>query len=106
MSKNILGSVIEIKKLFAEWVDTIDLANVRIDENFSKLIKDNDLFLSMNYTYTLEQVYGISEKMIVHLHGEQKKILFLDMEIQKTIGSIIITIIPVLKIIYLNCMMH
>lgn len=73
ISKNILESVTEIKKLFAEWVDTIDLTNARIDKNFSKLIQDDDLFLSMNYTYTLEQVYGISEKMIIHLHGEQKK---------------------------------
>lgn len=72
-SKNILGSIIEIKRLFAEWVDTIDLTNTKIDYNFSKLKKDDDLFLSMNYTYTLEQVYGISEGRIVHLHGKQKE---------------------------------
>lgn len=62
ISKYILESVSEIKKLSTSWVNTIDLTIARIDENFSKLIKADDLFLSMNYTYTLEQVYGISEK--------------------------------------------
>ena len=37
---------------------------------FNKIFKDSDIFISMNYTHTLEKLYGIDQNMILHIHGE------------------------------------
>lgn len=66
---NICGSVMLIKKYFADWINTIDINCCR-NVRFSKLIDpDGDVFFTFNYTDTLEKIYGA--KNVYHIHGKQ-----------------------------------
>lgn len=68
-----------IKELFAksgnrcamsEWISTIDVEKADKKKRFEKLAAgDNSLFLTFNYTLTLEKVYDIPENNICHIHG-------------------------------------
>jgi hypothetical protein len=44
---------------------------------------DKDLYINFNYTATLENVYGISDASVIHIHGSLRGqiILFGDMAI-------------------------
>lgn len=70
-------ATLKISGYFSEWIDTIKI-NESIDrkDDFVRIInKDNDLFLSFNYTDTLEKLYGVEE--VCHIHGMQgEDILF------------------------------
>lgn len=54
-----------ISKLFVEWIEQIDYSNASKKYEF----KEDDLFLSFNYTHVLEDVYGIMPENICHIHG-------------------------------------
>ena len=70
ISGDISGSVRMIKEYFKDWIETIDLSNAEINQNFYNLIDhNNDLFLTFNYTETLEYIYGA--KNVYHIHGRQ-----------------------------------
>lgn len=67
---NISNVVIMIKKYFSDWIEKIDISSAKPIEAFEKLIdKDNDLFLTFNYTRTLEKLYDA--KKVFHIHGQQ-----------------------------------
>lgn len=60
-----------VKELFTDWINTVELPAQR-KRTFSELIDpENDLFITFNYTHTLERLYGC--KNVVHLHGELGK---------------------------------
>jgi hypothetical protein len=63
----------KITEFFAEWIDTIEVTDSITQKiDFVKLINsDNDLFLTFNYTNTLEFLY--KAKHVCHIHGEQGK---------------------------------
>jgi hypothetical protein len=54
-----------IRDCFREWINEIDISTtgrwLALDENA--------LYLSFNYTSTLETVYGIDDKNVLHIHG-------------------------------------
>lgn len=54
---------------FNEWVNQINLNDVQPLENFTKLIEKDSVFLTFNYTLTLEEIYGV--KKVTHIHGKQ-----------------------------------
>lgn len=59
--------LIAVKSNFKEWVDSICVDKIQRDKS---LIFPNDAyFLNFNYTKTLEQVYGISEERVLHIHN-------------------------------------
>ena len=60
------GFVDELQKYVLEWVETIDTSNVTCKKD-CLINNDNDLFMSFNYTDTLESAYGI--RYVLHLHG-------------------------------------
>lgn len=60
----------EVKTFFTEWVETIEL-DTPPQIRFCKLFTSNDLFLTFNYTETLEQIYNIPPAKICHIHGKQ-----------------------------------
>lgn len=37
---------------------------------YENYFNSGDLFITMNYTHTLEKLYGISNDMVLHIHGE------------------------------------
>ncbi len=56
----------EITDSFTEWVKTLSFAN-----SYNKVkLPDATLYLSFNYTDTLERVYGIPEERILYIHGK------------------------------------
>ncbi|HDX9688828.1 TPA: bacteriophage abortive infection AbiH family protein [Bacillus thuringiensis] len=65
-----------IQSLFSEWVDTIELDLAIPKEDFRRLIDCNALFLTFNYTGTLEEVYEILEEKVCHIHGKQGEEIF------------------------------
>lgn len=60
------GFVDKLQKYVLEWLQTIDTSKAACKKG--RLINNkNDLFISFNYTDTLENVYGINN--VLHLHG-------------------------------------
>lgn len=69
-ARNIKEIVIMIKNYFSEWINQIQISNSKPIKNFENLIdKSNDLFLTFNYTMTLEELYDA--KNVIHIHGQQ-----------------------------------
>lgn len=58
-----------ITRLFESWVMSL---NTNVVKDHDLLLSDNDIFLSFNYTDTLERVYNIPDKRILHIHGSVK----------------------------------
>lgn len=56
----------EISKSFSEWINTMVVASVRKCVDLPKA----SLYISFNYTDTLERVYGIKEVKILYIHGK------------------------------------
>ena len=56
----------KISTRFTEWVKTLD----DIDAKKTIDLPKASLYISFNYTCTLERVYGISENRIVYIHGK------------------------------------
>lgn len=70
LATNLVGAVLKITDYFSDWIDTIEINNILPKPDFEKLIdKVNDLFLTFNYTKTLEELYGVMN--VCHIHGEQ-----------------------------------
>lgn len=58
-----------ISSRFTEWVKTLD--NVKIENKME--LPEAWLYISFNYTDTLERVYGIEENKIVYIHGKASR---------------------------------
>lgn len=69
IASNIRAVVIKIKEYFSDWVNRIDISSAKPIMAFKNLINNNDLFLTFNYTMTLEQLYNA--KNVFHIHGKQ-----------------------------------
>lgn len=55
-----------LQKAFSEWIASIDVGDQKADYSFG----DNCIFINFNYTYTLENHFGVNEKDVFHIHGE------------------------------------
>ena len=55
-----------INSVFKDWIDSIDISSVGRKYRFDC----KDLFLTFNYTNTLEDVYDIENENICHIHGD------------------------------------
>lgn len=65
-SENLVDS---IENLFHDWAFDIDLS-----EAAKKITFDSPaLFLTFNYTNTVQQIYGIADSDVFHIHGSSKK---------------------------------
>lgn len=69
MASNLYSVVVYVKKLFAEWVESIDIKVVSAKSRFSTLLKSDDIFLTFNYTETLEDLYEVNKESVCHIHG-------------------------------------
>ena len=61
----------KFNETYTDWCQSIDLSGITRQKNFSFV--DDDLFLSFNYTDTLEKVYGLDDMQILHIHGRASK---------------------------------
>lgn len=58
----------ELSKYIEEWVEQIDISKITVQK---KILKNNnsDLFITFNYTGTLEEIYHVDPDHILHIHG-------------------------------------
>lgn len=61
------GFVSELKDYLLKWAKQIRLAKAIVKKK--EICNSTDLFLTFNYTATLERVYGIEPSNICHIHG-------------------------------------
>ncbi|MDO8156049.1 hypothetical protein FKQ51_01400 [Bacillus toyonensis] len=62
--------MLKFHKFLVDWVRSIDISKARLNTKFEKEIdRENDFFLTFNYTYVLEEIYGAEN--VCHIHGEQ-----------------------------------
>jgi len=74
---NLILPTVKITEYFSDWIKTINVnERILVKNDFAKLIDPNeDLFLTFNYTETLELVYRA--RNVCHIHGKQgEEILF------------------------------
>lgn len=58
---------------FYKWLSSIDFSVAKKEALLEKMFRDA-VFITFNYTDTLERVYGIAEERILHLHGQLSKV--------------------------------
>ncbi len=60
-----------LPEIFARWISTINVKSAERKKDFENLLIEdkNNFFLTFNYTKTLEEIYGINEGHICHIHG-------------------------------------
>ncbi|KAA0768163.1 MULTISPECIES: bacteriophage abortive infection AbiH family protein [Bacillus cereus group] len=64
--------MLKFHDFLVDWVQTIDIKKTSPKEKFEKLIdSENDYFLTFNYTYVLEDIYGADGDNVCHIHGAQ-----------------------------------
>lgn len=60
------GTLNDVRNTFHDWILSLNHARKAAKLNIDT---DNSLFLNFNYTKTLEDIYGIHEANILHIHG-------------------------------------
>ncbi|MGH0973223.1 bacteriophage abortive infection AbiH family protein [Bacillus cereus group sp. MYBK69-2] len=62
--------MLKFHKFLVDWVRSIVISNTRPNARFEGLIdRENDFFLTFNYTCVLEDIYGAEN--VCHIHGAQ-----------------------------------
>lgn len=63
-----------LQSSFNQWIASIDTTKIIPDKNILNLFDcENDIFLTFNYTATLEDIYKIQPQNIRHIHGMSGK---------------------------------
>lgn len=60
----------DFKRCFDSWIDSIDIRAVKRDASIH--FGTADVFLTFNYTDTLQLLYGVSDSRILHIHGSKE----------------------------------
>ena len=60
----------KVSDLFKEWICSVELAVEKVPQ-YEELTTQN-IYLTFNYTDTLEELYSIPSSQIVHIHGDIK----------------------------------
>ena len=76
IASNLVIPTLTIQQLFSDWINTIDINCAKAKMDFLKLIDEQDLFLTFNYTDTLEKNYKISKNRICYIHGKQNEQIY------------------------------
>lgn len=81
-SMNLVKPILELPTYFDKWVLSINTNGIILKKDFFNLInKNSDLFLSFNYTHTLEETYGIHN--VCHIHGKMGEKLYFGHGVQR-----------------------
>lgn len=73
ISSNLIIPTSMIQHFFSEWIQSISVENVKSKNKFNELINQCSLFLSFNYTQTLEKIYSVNNDNICYIHGNQNE---------------------------------
>ena len=72
LTYTLYANSIGFSSIFSQWIETISYPKNITKNNFmSNYLKKSSIFLTFNYTKTLEDVYGIKSHQICHIHGKQ-----------------------------------
>lgn len=63
------GNLVESLEIFANQAEK-QIEKIKPQKVLEELFNDTDLFVSFNYTHTLEKLYGIERSRVLHIHGE------------------------------------
>ena len=66
------GKLFEALYIFADLAER-EINNVSPLPKYTNCFSQNDLFVTCNYTHTLEKLYNISQRNVLHIHGEVGK---------------------------------
>lgn len=71
---NLYGAINHIPILFSEWITSVNVLNCQIPFGTNIILSngqlcEDDLFITFNYTETLEQNYCVPARQILHVHG-------------------------------------
>lgn len=61
-----------LKERFCEWVNELPIPTPSTAEQMLKPIGSDAVFLTFNYTPTLQQLYGIPDARVLHIHGSSE----------------------------------
>lgn len=65
VDNEVLTPLRELREELLRWLRSISLSGVGREFRLSS----NSLYLTFNYTYLLEEVYGVSANRVLHIHG-------------------------------------
>lgn len=72
-------------KLFSQWINTIPYPKGISNNSFlTDSLKGSSIFLTFNYTKTLEEIYSIPPEQICHIHGVQDKEIIIGHGVEKS----------------------
>lgn len=72
-------------RLFSQWINTISYPKgISCKKFLTDSLKDSSLFLTFNYTKTLEDIYHIPPEQICHIHGVQGKDIIIGHGVEKS----------------------
>lgn len=60
-----------LKVWLREWIDSIDINKDRYNKFYKEIHSKESYFINFNYTLTLEEVYQIESRSILHIHGKK-----------------------------------
>lgn len=60
----------DLEGALKEWI--LEVESEKPEPLFKPFVRTSDLFITFNYTNTLEDIYGVDEDKILHLHGSYK----------------------------------
>ncbi|GAA4413012.1 hypothetical protein GCM10011450_24080 [Advenella faeciporci] len=60
----------ELRALFGEWIRTLVIPTPYMATKRLKSIDANAVFLTFNYTSTLQDLYAVPDNRVLHIHGE------------------------------------
>lgn len=53
-----------------QWIKSVDLSDLQPNIKFSEYFNEESLFVNFNYTHVLENIYGINDSNVFHIHGD------------------------------------
>lgn len=78
---NMVLAIPQITDFLSDWIHTVEIPKTP-KKRFQEMIKPNeDLFLTFNYTQTLEKIYSCAKENVCHIHGVVADDFFQDEEL-------------------------
>jgi hypothetical protein len=88
IANNLKVTVNQLKVLFEKWINDVYIESKKIQE-CEELVDNKSLYLSFNYTETLEKNYNVSSVLVNHIHGVRER-AFIEFDIKSNTSEIIV----------------
>lgn len=68
--ENRISSLHKLDGMVKDWIETISFKNVTPKKKYQNIFTETSFFINFNYTNTLQEVYGIADEKVFHVHGD------------------------------------